>query len=114
MMYANLRDANGNTVGSVAVDPTKAGGLGGALHDAVQRLQQQGHNLPAPARPPFPGVLPPGAGQSQPYSQSRPFICEMRYMTRAPNGQMVWASQSITCPVGMPPGIYIHTPGNSR
>ena len=111
MMYANLRDANGNVVGSVAVDPTKQGGLGGALNDAISRLQQQGHNLPTPARPPQPSFMPPGAGQSQPYSQSRPFVIELRYMTRAANGQMMWSSQTITAPPGVPPGIYIMTPG---
>lgn len=112
MMYANLRGPNGESLGAVAVDPTQPGGLGGALNDAVQKLQAQGHNLPTPGRPPQPSFLPPGANQSQPYSQSRPFVCEMRYMTRAPNGQVVWASQSITCPPGMPPGVYIHTPGH--
>lgn len=111
MMYANLRDASGNVVGSVPVDPTKAGGLGGALNDAMQRLQQQGHNLPTPARPPQPSFLPPGANQSQPYSQSRPFVCELRYQTRNAAGQVVWAAQSITAPPGVPPGIYILAPG---
>jgi hypothetical protein len=112
-MYANLRDASGNMVGSVAVDPTQAGGLQGALSDAMQKLQHaQGQGVPHQARPLPPGYLPPGAGQSQPYSQSRPFVCQMRYQTRAPNGQVVWATQSITCPPGMPPGIYIHSPGH--
>ncbi len=110
MMYANLRGANGEVIGSVAVDPTQPGGLQGALNSAMQRLQQQGHNLPAPGRPPQPSFLPPGANQSQPYSQSRPFVCEMRYQTRNSAGQIVWAAQSITCPPGLPPGVYIHTP----
>lgn len=107
MMYANLRGPNGQVLGAVAVDPTAAGGLGGALNDAMQKLQQQGHNLPTPARPPQPSFLPPGANQSQPYSQSRPFLVELRYQTRAANGQMVWAAQTITAPPGVPMGIYI-------
>jgi hypothetical protein len=111
MMYANLRDANGNVLGSVAVDPTQAGGLQGALSDAMQKLQQT-RGLPQAARPHGPGFLPPNAHQNQPYSQSRPFVCQMRYMTRAPNGAVVWATTSITCPPGLPPGVYIHTPGH--
>jgi hypothetical protein len=112
-MYANLRDANGNVLGSVAVDPTQAGGLQGALSDAMQKLQAaQGQGLPMANLPPMPSALPPGARMSQPYSQSRPFVCQLRYMTQAPNGQMVWATTAIPCPQGLPPGIYIHTPGN--
>jgi len=107
MMYANLRGPNGESLGAVAVDPTQAGGLQGALSDAMQKLQQQGHNLPTPGRPPQPGYLPPGANQSQPYSQSRPFVCELRYQTRNAAGQMVWAAQTITAPPGVPPGVYI-------
>jgi len=107
MMYANLRGPNGEALGAVAVDPTAQGGLGGALNDAVQKLQQQGHNLPIAPRPPQPPYLPTGANQSQPYSQSRAFLCELRYQTRNANGQMVWAAQTITAPPGVPPGVYI-------
>lgn len=112
MMYANLRGPNGESLGAVAVDPTQAGGLQGALNDAMQKLQQQGHNLPHAARPHQPSLLPPGANQSQPYSQSRPFLIELRYQTRAPNGGVVWAAQTITAPPGVPPGVYILMPGN--
>jgi len=109
MMYANLRDANGNTIGSVPVDPTQPGGLQGALSDAVQRLQSQGHNLPMAQRPMQPTFMPPGP--SGPTSQSRPFVCQLRYMARAANGQAQWMTRSINCPAGLPPGIYTFTPG---
>jgi hypothetical protein len=113
MMYANIRGADGQVLGSVAIDPTAPGGMQGQLADAVQKLQaQQGHGVPQGARPLPPNILPSGAYQSQPYSQSRPFVCQMRYQTRAPNGAVVWATQSITCPAGLPPGIYVHTPGH--
>lgn len=115
MMYANLRDAAGNVVGSVAVDPTQQGGLQGALYDAVQKLQAgQSQGVPMQSRPLPPGILPTNAYQSMPQSQSRPFVCQMRYQTRAPNGGIVWATTSIPCPPGLPPGVYIHTPGNQR
>jgi hypothetical protein len=111
MMYANLRDPNGQVLGTVAVDPTKPGGMRGALGDAVQKLQAQGHNLPMAPRPPQPSILPPGAHQSQPYSQSRPFLVELRYRTRLADGRVTWAAQTITAPPGVPPGVYYLAPG---
>lgn len=114
MMYANLRGANGEILGSVAIDPTAPGGMQGQLADAVQRMQQQGApgaGVPhGAARPMQPGILPPNAYQSMPVSQSRPFICTLRYMTRAPNGAVQWATRAINCPPGLPPGIYVHVP----
>lgn len=107
MMYASFRGADGQVLGQVAVDPNQAGGLQGALADAVEKLQRTG-NLPMNARPVPPAFLPPGP--PQPVSQSRPFVCQLRYLTRAPNGQVLWAVRSINCPVGLPPGTYIHTP----
>lgn len=111
MMYANLRGANGEILGSVAIDPTAPGGMQGQLADAVQRMQQQPPGLPHAARPMQPGVLPPNAYQSMPVPQSRPFVCTLRYMTRAANGGVQWATRAITCPQGLPPGIYVHVPG---
>jgi len=108
MMYANIRGADGTILGSVAVDPTAPGGMQGQLANAVQRLQQT-HGLPHGARPIPPAFLSPGP--SQPVSQSRPFVCQLQYLTRMPNGQVRWAVRSINCPVGLPPGIYVHTPG---
>ena len=76
MMYANLRGANGQILGSVAIDPTQPGGLQGQLGAAVQALQtQQNQTVPPGAmRPGTPGYLPPTAYQNAPYSQSRPFV----------------------------------------
>jgi hypothetical protein len=110
MMYASIRGADGTVLGNVAVDPTAPGGLQGALSNAVESLQRGGHHLPQNARPSQPGFLPPGATTSNPTSQSRPFICQMRFLTRTPNGQIQWAVRSINCPVGLPPGVYIHAP----
>jgi hypothetical protein len=113
MMYASFRGADGQVLGSVAIDPSAQGGLQGALSDAMNKLQDRGSSgLPMNARPVQPGFLPPGAYQNLPYSQSRPFICQMRYLTRSANGAVHWQTHSITCPVGLPPGIYIHTPGH--
>lgn len=117
MMYANLRGANGQILGSVAIDPTAPGGMQGQLGAAVQAMQaQQSRGVPQGARPLPPAVLPPGGypGPLQPVSQSTPFVCQLRYMTRAPNGAVTWATRSIPCPTGLPPGIYIHTPGHQR
>jgi len=108
MMYASFRGADGQVLGQVAIDPSAHGGLQGALSDAVEKLQRTS-GLPMNARPIPPGFLPPGP--PQPVSQSRPFVCQMRYLTRAPNGQVLWAVRSINCPVGLPPGTYIHAPG---
>lgn len=110
MMYANLRDANGQILGSVAVDPTAPGGMQGQLADAMSKLQQTGA-LPQPGRPMQPGFLPPGGypGPLQPVSQSMPFVCQMRYQARVANGGVQWMTRSIPCPQGLPPGIYIHT-----
>ena len=111
MMYANIRGADGSMLGSVAIDPTAPGGLQGQLANAVQSLQHpHGAPVPGQGRPIPPGYLPPGAYQSQPTSQSRAFVCQLRYMARGPNGQVQWATRSINCPVGLPPGIYYHTP----
>lgn len=108
MMYANLRGPNGEQLGSTAIDPTAAGGLQRALGDAVERLQTP-HGAPVmQGRPIPPALLPPGP--PQPVSQSRPFVCQLRYLTRAPNGVVQWAVRSINCPMGLPPGIYTHTP----
>lgn len=106
-MYASFRGADGSVLGSVPIDPTRPGGMQSELADAVQRLQHTG-NLPTPARPMQPMFLPPGP--PQPVSQSRPFVCQLRYLQRAANGQLQWATRAINCPVGLPPGDYIHTP----
>lgn len=115
MMYANLRGANGQILGSVAIDPTAPGGMQGQLADAVSKLQQTGP-LPMAARPMQPGILPPGGypGPLQPVSQSMPFVCQLRYMTKMANGAVQWVTRAIPCPPGLPPGIYIHTPGQGR
>lgn len=105
MMYASLRGADGQVLGSVAIDPSAPGGMQGQLADAMVKLQAQG-GLPQNARPPQPAFLPPGP--PQPTSQSRPFICQLRYLTRLSNGQVVWQQRAINCPVGLPPGIYTH------
>jgi hypothetical protein len=113
MMYANIRGADGTVLGNVAVDPTAPGGLQGALNDAVQRLQNT-HGTPVQhGRPIPPGLLPPGGypGPQQAVSQSMPFVCQLRYLTRAPNGATGWAVRSIPCPVGLPPGVYTLNPG---
>jgi hypothetical protein len=108
MMYASIRGADGQVLGNVAIDPTAPGGLQGQLSSAVDSLQRP-QGLPQNARPVPPSFLPPGP--PQPTSQSRPFVCQMRYLTRTPNGAVQWAVRSINCPVGLPPGIYIHAPG---
>lgn len=105
MMYANLRGADGRVLGSVAIDPSAHNNLQSAFADAMVKLQQQG-GLPQNARPPQPTFLPPGP--PQPTSQSRPFICQMRFLTRLSNGQVTWTTRAINCPVGLPPGIYTH------
>jgi hypothetical protein len=112
MMYANLRDANGHSLGTVAVDPTAPGGMRNQLADAVAKLQQ-GRPLPTAAMPLQPGILPPGGypGPLQPVSQSMPFVCHLRYLAKLPNGQTQWVSRAIPCPQGLPPGVYIHAPG---
>jgi hypothetical protein len=110
-MYASIRGADGANLGSIAVDPTAPGGMQGQLANAMQALQQQ-HGLPQNARPLPPALLPPGGPQA--VSQSRPFICQMRYLTRTPNGQVQWATRSINCPVGLPPGMYVHVPHGQR
>jgi hypothetical protein len=109
MMYANIRGADGAVLGSVAVDPTAPGGMRGQLANAMQMIQQQSHGLPQNARPLPPALMPPQGGQ--PVSQSRPFVCQLRYLTRTPNGQVQWATRAINCPVGLPPGMYVHVPG---
>jgi len=108
MMYANLRGPDGTILGSVQVDPTAPGGLQGALNNAVQRLQTQSSHLPNAQRPLQPGFMPPGP--SGPTSQSRPFVCQLRFMARQANGQMQWMTRAINCPAGLPPGLYTHTP----
>lgn len=105
MMYASIRGADGQVLGSVAIDPTGPGGMQGQLADAMTKLQQQG-GLPQNARPHQPAFLPPGP--PQPMSQSRPFLCTMRYLTRTANGQVAWQARTINCPVGLPPGVYTH------
>jgi hypothetical protein len=77
----------------------------------MQKLQQT-QGLPHAARPLPGGYLPPGP--PQPTSQSRPFVCQLRYVTRTPNGQVQWATRSINCPVGLPPGTYVHVPHGHR
>lgn len=113
MMYANLRGPNGQVLGTVAIDPTAPGGMQGQLADAVGKLQQTGA-LPHAARPMQPGYVPPGAYHSQPRSGSMPFVCEMRFQAQVAGGGVQWMTRSIPCPPGLPPGVYIHTPGNSR
>jgi hypothetical protein len=113
MMYASFRGADGQVLGNVAIDPSAAGGLQGALAQAMNQIQerpQQG--LPMNARPVQPAFLPPGP--PQPVSQSRPFICQLRYLTRSANGAVSWQTRSINCPMGLPPGIYIHNPGQGH
>jgi hypothetical protein len=105
MMYANIRGADGQVLGNVAIDPSAPGGLQGALADAVSKLQQTS-GLPQNARPNQPMFLPPGP--PQPVSQSRPFVCQLRYVTRLANGQTGWAVRAINCPAGLPPGVYTH------
>lgn len=107
MMFASFRGSDGQVLGQVAIDPSAHGGMQGALADAMNRLQQP-EGLPQNARPQQPAFLPPGP--PQPVSQSRPFICQLRYLTRLANGQVVWQTRSINCPVGLPPGIYTHHP----
>lgn len=109
-MYATIRGADGANLGSVAVDPTAPGGMQGQLAAAVGRLQQtRGQGLPQNARPLPPALLPPGP--PQPVSESRPFVCQLRYLTRTPEGRVQWATRSINCPVGLPPGVYVLVPG---
>lgn len=110
MMYANIRGADGQVLGSVAIDPTAPGGMQGQLANAMQALQSPRGAPFQSNRPLPPALLPPGP--PQPVSESRPFVCQLRYLTRAPNGQVQWATRSINCPVGLPPGIYTHTPGH--
>jgi len=105
MMYAQLRGADGRILGSVAVDPSAPGGMQGQLADAMTKLQQH-EGIPQNARPQQPQFLPPGP--PQPVSQSRPFLCTLRYLTRLANGQVTWQTRTINCPVGLPPGTYTH------
>ncbi len=101
-MFATLKGPDGNTIGSVPVDPSAPGGINSQIQAAMQQYQQNG-TYPQTQRhsPQRTGVV-----QNTP-NQFAQATVRMRYIVRGNNGQPQWTEQVAPCPPGVRPGTYV-------
>lgn len=110
-MYANIRGADGESLGSVPVDPTK-GDMQGQITAALAQMRAQAASPPILPSPPQ-ARAPVFHHQTQSQPQSPPFVrpqlCYLQYPV-VQGGKTRWMAQAMTCPPGVPPGHYVMAP----